>query len=246
MPNGPPFQFAPKSGCRVVVVPIEAMRFAEFGSVAEPSTRWFQALSAGKSRNVSVAPGPTAPPVEVVVEVVVAVVGDVEVVDVVLDVDVETDVDVDVEVDVGESVVSVVVVVDVGTTEVVDVGTTGLPSVVPLVIVSLVGDGSVDVVRAVVGPVVASVAVEAVVPVAAVAPGADVALEGTDFVPCVRAGRDPEESATDFGVQPAAPMTAATRIEVAAARRAVRGTITSGDRSRAPPLVERHTGPLTE
>src|SRR3972149_8482254 len=49
MPKGPPFQFAPKSGCRPALenLPITA---PELGSTVAVSIRWFHGLFAGKIR----------------------------------------------------------------------------------------------------------------------------------------------------------------------------------------------------
>src|SRR5262245_61556855 len=50
MPNGPPSQSAPKSGCRWSARPIDAMSVAERGSSGALSTRVFHGFDAGNGR----------------------------------------------------------------------------------------------------------------------------------------------------------------------------------------------------
>src|SRR5690242_17187850 len=61
MPNGPPSQSAPKSGCRWSAVPMEAIRVREAGSTPAVSIRVFQALPEGNGRRpLRLALGPSA------------------------------------------------------------------------------------------------------------------------------------------------------------------------------------------
>ena len=60
MPNGPPFQSAPKSMCSVSDAPMDAMRVLDAGSTGSSSTGVFHGSDAGKIRKSMGAPGPTA------------------------------------------------------------------------------------------------------------------------------------------------------------------------------------------
>ena len=75
---GAPFQTVPKSGCRLVSDPMLAMKFPESGCSGYWEMSVFQALVAGKSRNVTGTSMPNDWPgmvVEVVLDAVVVVVG---------------------------------------------------------------------------------------------------------------------------------------------------------------------------